>query len=79
MMDKNLQSDLSVPEALGMDPTVDSSHSTGTIRRGDMNMPNFIRIIRREQRGSNEPDNANAVVEIPVNNTSQAENQQLDV
>ena len=44
-----------VPEALGMDPTVDSSHSTGTMRRGEMNMPNFIRIIRREQRNE-EPE-----------------------
>ena len=45
-----------------------------------MNMPNFIRIIRREQRNE-EPENANAVVELPTNNTSQAEDQvqQLDV
>ena len=80
MYKNNLHSEYTVPEALGMDPTVDSSHSTGTIRRGEMNMPNFIRIIRREQRNE-EPENANAVVELPTNNTSQAEDQvqQLDV
>lgn len=63
-----------------MDPTVDSSHSTGTMRRGEMNMPNFIRIIRREQRNE-EPENANVAVELPANNTSQADDQvqQLDV
>ena len=62
-----------------MDPTVDSSHSTGTMRRGEMNMPNFIRIIRREQRNE-EPENANVAVELPANNTSQADDQvqQLD-
>ena len=63
-----------------MDPTVDSSHSTGTMRRGEMNMPNFIRIIRREQRNE-EPENANAVFELPTNNTFQADDQvqQLNV
>ena len=63
-----------------MDPTVDSSHSPGTMRRGEMNMPNFIRIIRREQRNE-EPENANVAVELPANNTSQADDQvqQLDV
>ena len=62
-----------------MDPTVDSSHSTGTMRRGEMNMPNFIR-IRREQRNE-EPENADVVVELPTINASQAEDQvqQLDV
>jgi len=45
-----------------------------------MNMPNFIRIIRREQRNE-EPENADVVVELPTINASQAEDQvqQLDV
>ena len=78
---------LDVPECLGIDSTVESG-SEGTVRRGEI-MPNIIRIIRRDQRESNQPE-AHAVVELPHTNnatlinserghTEQRRDQQLDV
>jgi len=67
---------LDVPEALGIDPTVESG-SEGTVRRGEI-MPNIIRIIRRgDQRESNQHEDTANVELSQANNEWQRD--QLDV